>query len=878
MTTTRRRRLVATTASLTALLLLSPEYASVAPDAAIAKAPPASSLVVRVADADRDGFQAWLADAGGRVTYRSAYTDALLVEVPDVHGAAHALRTVRRLPATRDAWIATPTRATAAGGHGSKKLTSTGGMSRGDRLLPLGDSVVPDPVDPAPPAPPPTSGDGTSGNTNPAQDDLRSWGPGKALTEQPTPDVSLAPLWDFQWDLELAWVGYAWSIADSLGDGVTVAVLDTGVTRTPSLPASRVAPGADFIDPGTPPLDDNGHGTHMASIVAAAGVAVGVAPEATIIPVKVLDADLVGTELALVDGLHYVASLPDVDVVNMSLTFPAGYYPSPLLTEAIDAVHARGIVMVAAAGNDGSRTVGYPARFPEVIAVGSQALTYEPTPSQADSDYFGSRPAYSNTGGALDLCALGGDLSADANADGIPDGILGDRPPTARDGGGLWLTAGTSPASAAVAGAAALLIANGVAHEDVRPLLSRAAFRGYTGANFTATDGAGLLNVGRALELALTEPEVPAAAQSTCFANPIVLFVDDAKDDATYPTALVEVTDADGAPMHLADVYVHFGGQHDDHAMDRTNDEGHVLVTSNVPLAEGEGFVAVTVDAVVSKDGRTVCRPVGTFEVDRLSYELLSNLGTGLISSALVLDYDTRALDELPLVDTTRVRRTLQLRSLGASTTSLPVVFGISEGFYEGYMAGETMVFRTWGTGLISSALILDRAFFNRPARTEWASDSLTVRNYTAGSGLSSSALVWQGCAYPLDTFFTGTMPRVFSMTTGKGLISSALVWDGAGILATDLDADLRRTTYAEPGTSETTRLMSFDHETANLLGGRWNDWQAAYPSGTGLISSALVARYDPYAELDRLDQLSATFRLSYRGTSDASQPLTPAP
>src|SRR5690606_16600620 len=115
---------------------------------------------------------------------------------------------------------------------------------------------------------------------------------------------------------------------DNLGRPVVVAVLDTGLTmgpngtpEAPALSGVAVLPGVDFVNLDEDPADDNGHGTLMASMLASTGQYPGVAPEVVLMPVKVLDADRVGTEAALAAGLRYAVD-HQADVISMSLAFP----------------------------------------------------------------------------------------------------------------------------------------------------------------------------------------------------------------------------------------------------------------------------------------------------------------------------------------------------------------------------------------------------------------------------------------------------------------------------------------------------------------------------------------------------------------------------
>ncbi len=164
------------------------------------------------------------------------------------------------------------------------------------------------------------------------------------------------------------------------GAGVTVAVVDTGVDYThPDLGGGlgtghKVVGGYDLVNDDADPMDDNGHGTHVAGIIAADGGVTGVAPEATLTSYKVLDRSGNGYESDVIAGLD-AAVAPDnpnrADVVNLSLSGP-GDGTDPLGQAATAATQA-GVVVVAAAGNSGPAkgTVGSPAVADGVLSVGA---------------------------------------------------------------------------------------------------------------------------------------------------------------------------------------------------------------------------------------------------------------------------------------------------------------------------------------------------------------------------------------------------------------------------------------------------------------------------------------------------------------------------
>jgi serine protease len=166
----------------------------------------------------------------------------------------------------------------------------------------------------------------------------------------------------------------AWN--STCGQGVTVAVVDTGVacenhgefTRVMDLNATRCLPGYDFVSDDEHANDDQGHGTHVAGTIAqstnnAFGVA-GLAYCATVLPVKVLNQDGYGTLADVAEGIRYAAD-HGAQVINLSL---GGGRRSKVLEQAVAYARARGAVVICAAGNNG-RYVESPASEPGAFAV-----------------------------------------------------------------------------------------------------------------------------------------------------------------------------------------------------------------------------------------------------------------------------------------------------------------------------------------------------------------------------------------------------------------------------------------------------------------------------------------------------------------------------
>ncbi|MEU2472308.1 S8 family peptidase [Streptomyces sp. NPDC012842] len=208
---------------------------------------------------------------------------------------------------------------------------------------------------------------------------------------------------------------------DGTGEGVTAYILDTGIESAHSEFGGRVGAGFDAIGDGRDGEDCNGHGTHVAGTVA--GATYGVAPAASLVPVRVLDCEGSGTWAGIIAGLDWIAQNAEQPaVVNASLGGPA----SSAVDDAFDALAAEGTLPVVAAGNEDQDACDVsPARADGVLAVGA-------------SDNQDRQATFSNWGTCVWLYAPGVDIVS------------------AKLGGGSTTLSGTSMASPHVAGAAAL--------------------------------------------------------------------------------------------------------------------------------------------------------------------------------------------------------------------------------------------------------------------------------------------------------------------------------------------------------------------------------------------------------------------------------------
>jgi serine protease len=201
------------------------------------------------------------------------------------------------------------------------------------------------------------------------------------------------PQYSKQWHLHTINVEQAWD--DTKGSGVTVAIIDTGVSKVPDLAKTEFVKGYDFVNDKENADDDNGHGTHVAGTVAQStnnnyGVA-GVAYQAKIMPLKVLASSGGGTITDIADAIRFAAD-NKADVINMSL---GGGGESQIMKDAIEYAHNKGVVIVAAAGNENRDSASYPARYARVISV-------------AATDAQNEKAEFSNYGAGVDIAAPGG--------------------------------------------------------------------------------------------------------------------------------------------------------------------------------------------------------------------------------------------------------------------------------------------------------------------------------------------------------------------------------------------------------------------------------------------------------------------------------------
>ena len=323
------------------------------------------------------------------------------------------------------------------------------------------------------------------------------------------------PRYNIQWNFRMVGAERTWGIQKG-SPTVAVAVLDTGVAfedyadprtgqqfrKALDWEGTVFLPGHDFVNDDDHANDDEGHGTHVASTVAQATnnnrSFAGLAFNCALMPVKVLDRDGFGTFFDVAEAIDYAANFTQngqhpVKVINLSL---GGDGSSEDVRRAVDRAFAAGVVIVAAAGNDGKGTIEFPAALSGVMAVGAVDARKE-------------RAYYSNFGPQLSVVAPGGDCGRNDSqnvfgADCVwQQGLNPDLVAIGRYDSFVSLGQdGTSTATPHVAAAAALLISQGITDPGaVRAALEQTAERlgGAPAGGRNDSFGSGLIAPAKAL-------------------------------------------------------------------------------------------------------------------------------------------------------------------------------------------------------------------------------------------------------------------------------------------------------------------------------------------------------------------------------------------
>ena len=439
---------------------------------------------------------------------------------------------------------------------------------------------------------------------------------------------------------------------DAHRDDPIVAVVDSGVVHQSAVlpwgafirfgivPWVSIVGGHDFVRDHHLALDENQHGTHVAStIVRTSGGRV------RLMPLKVLDRLSIGTEYDVARGMLHAAE-HGADIINLSLTFGRHYVPSPLFAEVLDRCQQADVLIIAAAGNDAAETVTYPAALRGIIAVGADR------PDEA---------VFANHGAALDLVAPAGGVDPD------DDGVLGAsfelyRPTRP----GLVRLSGTSMASAAATGEIAAIMhalrAEGLLPDGppgtrvdfLRDVITQSAAP-LGDAPFDPTWGMGAVDADAAIALAdrlvtddlvtpTTGERIGVAAQTSVFLEQTT--VDGAP--ALGGVAVVEALGPDGRPLVGATLYGDWEGSASGPATCVTDDWGRCVITSTptaLPDGDDAGVLfGLTLHRALTAETAYDIRPAERYHAARAATTGHITQTLQSIARADDLDADTLAL------------------------------------------------------------------------------------------------------------------------------------------------------------------------------------------------------------------------------------------
>ena len=345
-------------------------------------------------------------------------------------------------------------------------------------------------------------------------------------------------------DAEIVWGGgedVANVVTGNAGIGVDVAIIDTGIDYThPDLNANYKG-GYDYVNGDSDPKDDDGHGTHVAGIVAAedneVGV-IGVAPKANLWALKVLDSTGSGSYSNLIAALDWCVE-KGIKVASMSL---GGTFRSRSLQKACDNAYKKGVLLVAAAGNNGESTgrIEYPAKYDSVIAVSALDKNAD------DPDSSNTTASFSSYGSQIELAGPGVKVYSTMPTYGV---YLNTNYGYSQKYDYL---SGTSMATPHVSGTAALVIASGIASgaSAVRDQLDKTAEDLGT-AGRDDYFGYGLVDA----EAAVKEAAAPPPTAGTMHVKSIDMWYE-AKGPNYFVYTKVTIVNADNNPVSGATVYL----------------------------------------------------------------------------------------------------------------------------------------------------------------------------------------------------------------------------------------------------------------------------------------------------------------------------------
>ena len=368
------------------------------------------------------------------------------------------------------------------------------------------------------------------------------------------------PLMPQQYSLGRMDVYEVWD-AGAIGQGVTVAVVDSGVDFThPDLAGVFVSRGRDFINNDDDATDDHGHGTHVTGIIAmrpdngvgGAGVAYG----ARILPVKAMSANGGGGAALISEGIAWAAD-QGAKIINLSL---GSLYPSQTLEAAVTYATNKGALVVAAAGNHGAATPMYPAAYPQALSV-------------CATDHGDRRASFSGYGPSVDVCAPGADIVS-----------------TVRGGG--WQTWDGTSMAAPAASAVAALIWSRYPTWDAQAV--RAAL--LAGAEPVVDVGAGRVNAARAIGASAPTPQPQPTPASGDYAAEIVALINQTRQAnglaaLRYDARLKAAADAHNRWMRDHNCFAH-DCPGEPTVMQRMRNAGYPVISGGENIGAGFGAPA----------------------------------------------------------------------------------------------------------------------------------------------------------------------------------------------------------------------------------------------------------------------------------------------
>ncbi|MBW2255891.1 MAG: S8 family serine peptidase [Deltaproteobacteria bacterium] len=622
--------------------------------------------------------------------------------------------------------------------------------------------------------------------------------------------------------------------AGELGDWV-VAVLDTGVAyefyasfetweafiQTPSLAGVTFVSPWDFVNDDAHANDDHQHGTLMASLIASQGIVEGVAPGVSLMPVKVLGADNSGNEVALIDGIYHAVD-NGADVISMSLTFGQGYVPSLPLLEALQTAHDLGVVMVAAAGNDGDVYASWPAASPFVIAVAAG----EPHPEYVDGSWTGAiaPTAYSNKHLIVDILSPGGNLDVDALGDGYVDGVLAESIfPGFPVLPGYWLTAGTSQATAITSGAVVhLLDAGAEGDQVVRAFHKGASSAGSRGTPFKNGFGAGSMDLTRSVDLFCSGN---AAVVNDHGIHVAMLPHLQRNDDQVRPAVHLTVLTESGRSVAYASVYGVFSGSSRgllECYTDATGSCTAVGVAVSARDASGEPAAlawTVSVDAV-HKNGVAYRPASAVYATDALEVFLAAAAAEPALQDTVLAFYWEDTND--PVLGGIAESYVVINSGVGLASSPIGVIFTPRR--IEGLFTSETLALDLDGTGLASS-----------PIGLQWLRlviiDAQGLASSPIGSGLASSPI--------------GLRSLRLVVIEGTGLASSPIGLSARTLYVSDASTYDSAYVYFDSNPILLSTGTTVGVETSSTAVGDWVDgggWvSSGYGGGSLMIGAGVV-------------------------------------